>query len=219
MNPEDFKINMRLEIGVVIGRKKEYLPVRIEEVAIKYMSISVPMWQGTVIPLHDGQQVTLRIFHRFSYYGFDTVIVGHKLEPIPMLVVERPKTIQSLGQMRENVRIPVALPMRFRKLNDDNNNFSPNKAFTSNISAGGVLICTDVELKEGDEIWLELIINEDEVVSCRASVTRVATVAGAKPSGRVGVHYENMGRKERDILARYIFSKQREFIQRGLTEI
>ncbi len=218
MKPNDLKINMRLEAAVRINQETEYVPVRIEEIGTGYMAVSMPMWQGLIIPLHSGEQLCLRIFHRYSYYGFETTIVERKVEPVPMLIIKRPEELQSLGQMRENVRIPISLALRFRQLTSNDNDFSPHEAFTSNISAGGALICTDVPLERGVKLWLELSLGKGEFVCCQAVVKRVSILKGSKPSGRVAVKYSDIEENDRERIARFIFSKQREFIKRGITE-
>ncbi|MGI6435402.1 MAG: flagellar brake protein [Syntrophomonadaceae bacterium] len=218
MNPSDLKPNMRLEAGLLINQRMEYVPVRIEEISAEYMALSMPMWRGTLIPLRCGRRLSLRIFKRDSYYGFDTTVVERKLQPVPLLIVQCPQIILSLGQMREHVRISVVLPVRFRQLSGNNNDFSAYDAFTSNISAGGALLCTDIPLQKGQQLWVELHIPETEVICCQALIVRVFTEAGSIPRGRVGLKYIDIEEKDRDRMARYIFSKQREFIQKGLLE-
>lgn len=219
MNPSDLKLYMRLEAGVLINRILEYLPVRIEGIGSVHLALSVPMWRGALIPLHQGRRLSLRFFHRDGYYGFDTTIVERRAEPVPLLIVQRPRTIISMGQMREHVRVSAVLPVRFRQLSDNNNDFSAYNAFTSNISAGGALLCTDSPLQKGQELWLELYIPPSEMISCRALIVRVFSEAGSVPRGRVGLKYIEMGEKDRDRIAHYIFSKQREFIKKGLSDV
>lgn len=160
----------------------------------------------------------MRIFQHDSYYGFDTTIVDRKLQPVPVLIVHHPQKILALGQLRHHVRISAVLPVRFRQLSGNNNDFSAYDALTINISAGGALLCTDIPVKKGQELWLELFIPQTEVISCRAAIVRVFSEAGSAPRGRVAVQYEDIKEKHRDRIARYIFNKQRELIQKGLLE-
>lgn len=218
MNPSDLKPNMRLEAGLLINQRIEYLPVRIEEISAEYMALSMPMWRGTLIPLRRGERLSLRTFKHDSYYGFDATVVERKLQSVPLLIVQRPQIILYLGQMREHVRISTVLPVRFRQLSGNSNDFSAYEAFTSNISAGGALLCTDMPLQKGQKLWLELFIPQTEVICCQALIVRVFTAADSIPRGRVGLKYMDIDEKDRDRMARYIFSKQREFIQKGLLE-
>lgn len=209
---------MRLEVGLKIHQQLEYLPVRVEEISAEYIALSMPMRQGALIPLRPGQRLSTRIFRCGSYYGFDTTIVDRKLQPVPVVIVHRPQKILALGQLRGDVRISAVLPVRFRLLSGNSNNFSPYEAFTINISAGGALLCTDNPLKKGQELWLELFIRPTEVVCCKATIVRVFTEVSSEPQGRVAIQYQDINEKDRDRIACYIFDKQREFIRKGLLE-
>lgn len=218
MKSSDLKLNMRLEIGIMINQRMEYVPVRVEELSSENLTLSMPMWQGSLIPMRRRDKLAVRMFFRDSYFGFETTVLERRLQPVPVIVVNRPERIQPVGQRRGHVRVEAALTVSFRLLSDNNNDFSAYLAQTINISAGGLLLATDIKLKTGQMLLLDLFLPEADGVSCKAKTVRVFTEADSPIKGRAGLQYEDISEKDRDKIARFVFSRQRELIKKGLLE-
>lgn len=218
MKSSDLKLNMRLEISVMINQRTEYVPVRVEELSPEYLTLSMPMWQGSLIPMRLRDKLAVRILFRDSYFGFKTTVIERRLKPVPVIVVERPQKIQPVEQRRGHVRVEAGLTLSLRLLSDNNNDFSACLAHTINISAGGLLLATDKKLKKGQMVLLDLFLPEAEVVSCKAKTVRVFSEADSPVKGRAGLQYEDISEKDRDKIARFVFSRQRELIKKGLLE-
>lgn len=217
MQVSDIKLNMRIDVQLILQDQIEYLPSRIEEITSQYYAISMPMKKGTLIPLRPGQKIRIRIKHRESFFGFDTVIAGRKINPVPLLIITRPQKLIQVEQRRKDVRIPITLPIRFRLLSENNNDFRAYDASTIDISAGGALICSDTRVKVGQDLLVELLLHQKETVSSKARAVRVFEDSSQTgPRGRIAVQYQDLPEKDRDRISKFIFNKQREFIQKGL---
>jgi c-di-GMP-binding flagellar brake protein YcgR len=218
MKSSDIKLNMRLEIGLLIKDQIEYLPARVEGMDAETLALSMPMWRGALIPVHPKQRLAVRIFYHGSYYGFDTAVIRRILKPLPLMAVYRPQVIQAVGQRRRHVRVHAALPVKFRLLSDNNNNFSAYEAQTVDISAGGVLLSTEIPVKPGQELLVQLFLPSSEVITCKAKTVRVFNQTGSLGKGQVALQFEDISEKDRDQIARFVFAMQRELIKKGLLE-
>lgn len=217
MRSSDLRLNMRLEVGISINQKLEYVPVRIEEVSRGYIALSMPMWQGALLPMHNKQRLQVRFLQKHSYFGFETRIVERRFLPVPVIVVERPLKVYPVEQHRRHVRVEADLEVRFRLLSDNNNDFSAHAAKTINISAGGILMASQTPLKVGQILFLELFLPE-EVVNCKAKTVRVFNGTDSLSKVRAGLQYQDIKENDRDKIARYVFARQRLLIKRGLLE-
>jgi c-di-GMP-binding flagellar brake protein YcgR len=218
MKSSDLRVNMRLEVGISINQRLEYVPVRIEEANEANIVLDMPMWQGSLLTMRRNQLIKVRLLHRDSYFGFETKVLDRRLKPVPVIVVERPSKIYPVEQRRGYVRIEADMEVRFRLLSDNNNDFSAHLAKTINISAGGMLIASDTPLRVGQILLLELYLPDAGVINCKAKTVRVYSEAESLLKGRVGLQYEDIKEKDRDKIARFVFARQRQLIKKGLLE-
>jgi len=215
MNNYDIKLNMRMEVEMLINHHTEYLPTRVEGIDAGSITLSIPMWQGSLIRVYPKQKLSVRTFYHGSYYGFDTTVVERRLQPLPLLVVDYPQRIQRVDQRRKYVRVDARLPVRFHLLSDNNNDFSAYEAYTVNISAGGLLLSTEVPIKKGQELLVQIYLPEAGV-TCKAKAVRVYKESDSLAKGRAALKYEDISEQDRDRIAGFVVTMQRELIKKGL---
>lgn len=215
MNPNNLKINQLVEIELNEGQKTEYLPSRIEEIKEDYLYISMPMRKGALLLMRLGQEIKVIIRYRNNTVGFLTKIVGRRREPIPYLIINKPDRIVPVNQKREYVRLNISLPVRFRIIDDENNN-TIEEGITIDISAGGMLFSTKAEVKNGQKIEMEITLALENKFFCQAHVIRIFEKE-ENNAVWVAVEYDDISEGHRDRIFKFIFEKQREWIKKGIT--
>lgn len=216
MKPEDLRINQLVEIELNEGDVSEYLPSRIEEIKEKYLYISMPMRKGALLPMRIGQEIQVMMRHRNSTVGFLTKIVGRRSGPLPYLIINKPERIVPVNQKREYVRLNVSLPVRFRVIDEEGSQIQ--EGVTIDISAGGVLLSTQTEVKAGQNIEIEIQLTPKNIFSSHAHVIRVFEKDKKdKNTTRVAIEYDGISEAHRDKIFKFIFEKQREWIKKGIT--
>lgn len=215
MNPNNLKINQLVEIELNEGNIVEYLPSRIEEIKEDYLYISMPMRKGILLPMRLGQEIKVIIRYKNSTVGFLTKVVGRRREPIPCLIINKPDHIVAINQKREYVRLNVSLPVRFRIIDNENNNMI-EEGITIDISAGGVLFSSKGEVKKGQKIEIEITLSLENTFSCQAHAIRIFEKEENNAIW-VAVEYNDISEADRDRIFKFIFEKQREWIKKGIT--
>lgn len=217
MRPEDIRLNQLLEIELQSG---ERLPSRIEENTAKYLYISMPIRQAVLLPLAVGEDI--RLIFRFKHATFACAcrVMGRRREPIPCLIVNRPESLERINQKREYVRLEVNLPLRFRIISGGDQ--SEKQAFiegvTFDLSAGGMLFTTAHPLQSGQEIKIELDLPDLEPIFAMGRVVRVFEPRLKGETRRIAVEFVDISDAQKDRIFKYIFSKQREWIKRGIVD-
>ena len=216
MKPEDLKINQLVEIELKEGDASEYLPSRIEEIKEKYLYISMPMRKGALLPMRIGQEIQVMMRHRNSTVGFLTKVVGRRGGSLPYLIITKPERIVPVNQKREYVRLNISLPVRFRVIDEEGSQIQ--EGVTIDISAGGILLSTQAEVKAGQKIEIEIALSPKNTFTCQAHVIRVFEKDKKdKNTTRVAIEYDGINEAHRDKIFKFIFEKQREWIKKGIT--
>jgi c-di-GMP-binding flagellar brake protein YcgR len=213
MNPNKLRVNQLIEIELTEGDETEYLPSRIEEIKEQYLYIAMPMRKGTLLPLSMGQEIKVIMRHKDSTVGFISKVVARRREPIPYLIIDKPERIVPVHQKREYVRLNVALPVRFRII-DEGEEAEIEEGLTIDISAGGALFTTKVVVQPEQKMKIEIQLLTKNIISCHARVVRIFETD--KQDIRVAIEYEDIREAERDRIFKFIFEKQREWIKKGL---
>ncbi|HWP98603.1 MAG TPA: flagellar brake domain-containing protein [Syntrophomonadaceae bacterium] len=219
MRVEDIKINQLIHVEFE-NKDHSYmrLPSRVEEVYGNYFVISMPMKQGSLIPLQVGQEITIVVNSKFGLFSAQTRILARHREPIPTLVVARPSEFVSMGQRRDYVRLEINLPVQFAlpALSGAGDELNYQEGTTCDISAGGILLITRVPLNPGQMIHLRFDLEEGEFIDCPGRVIRSMKDSLWGKNFGAGVEFINLANGQKDKIFRFVFSKQREWLQKGL---
>lgn len=215
MKVEDIKINQLIEIEVEFNSFSQYLPSRVEGIDDKYLHIAAPIYKGGIVPLRGNQEIKVCFIYEGNFFVFYTKIVDRKREPIPLLIVEKPRKLNKI-QRRGFVRLPVRLPFYFKVL-PDGEEFE--ESMTLDISGGGVKFITSTSLHTDQLLEIELGLLEGAPICCKARVVRVANHDGENERGfEVAVEYEDITEGQRDRIFAYIFAVQRKWLKKGLLD-
>ncbi len=216
MRADILKVNQLIDIEIDNSDMiRERYPSRVEEIRKSHVIVSMPMKHGVLMPLQTGQEVSIVISGKSGFFAGRTRIVSRERNPIPVLVLDMPEELVKADQRRNYVRLGIALPVEF-SLNDTNREPQVEKGTTSDISGGGVSIISTVNLDLGDNIDLRLFLGKEDIIECRAEVIRTQRDPVKSRIFWAGVKFLDISEKQRDRIFNFIFSKQREWIQKGL---
>lgn len=216
MQAEDLRINQLIEISVdEESSNYKFLASRIEEVTKDHLHVAVPMKKGELLPLRVRQHLNVNISFKGKSYMFKTIIVNRRLDPFPILVINKPTKFTEI-QRRQWVRVPTKLVLRFREIGSGQN-IEPYIGETLDISGGGLLFITHDPVEAEQLIELEIGLPGRTPLFCKAKIIRV--VEKPKKEGgtsKVILEYTEISEGQRDRIVSYIFEKQREWIRKGL---
>lgn len=214
MTVEQIKINQLIELEVELNPDNVlHLASRIEGMDNEYIYISVPMYRGEVVPLHIGHNLKIYFTDKDMSFAFVTSVAGRNWQNIPLLVIKKPKKIVKI-QRRNFMRLRINLKVKLRTADLDGDF---NSGETIDISGGGLLISTAEPVQKGQIFEIELMLPERKSIFCRARVVRILEAA-VKPGdkNKVALEYCEISENQRDKIIKFIFTKQRELIRKGL---
>ncbi len=218
---ENLRINQLMDIVIEGDTFREYYPVRIENIDEQSLFIGMPMKQGGIIRLQIGQEIRCVFRNGNQYYTFSTIVTGLIKNPIPMLITDRPTQLSKINQKRAYVRIEVVLPIEYRLLGDSDDDLENDreifyKGQTVNVSAGGVLLSTDVRLEPRQLMEIKLYIPNYDPFCSKARVLRIFDkVDFRRKNIWAAIQYMEISDAKRDKLFNYIFEKERELINKA----
>lgn len=215
MKLEDIKNNqiVRIEIELQDG-SWERLSSRIERMSKEHLVIAVPHKNGIRVPLRPGLEVRLIFTTQSGMFGSVVRILGRQLEPFPGLTTSLPRVFSSVAQRREHVRLETAQPLLYGALSSDGDK-ELQPGTTVDLSGGGVFFISKFSSELGQILVINLPLG-GEYVRCQGRVVRCAIEGAGGKSYGIGVKFIDMNEQNREKIVRFIFSKQREWMKKGL---
>lgn len=181
--------------------------------------ITIPMSNKTQATLILGQEVEITFFRDEAKFIFRARVIEHlKNENVDLLKLNRISPITRI-QRRNYYRLKITLPIFIRLLNYYSNQ-DPNlegwlKAYTLNLSGGGVKISFDRNLEEESLLECKLKINDEDLI-LKGKVVRCQLVE-KDPIIRyeIGIAFIDITEYQRDLIIRFIFEEQRKLRKKG----
>lgn len=207
-----FNINGKLEIVWSDG----YYKSDIQDLTDQYIAISIPIKDGQYIPLRQGEQLeVLYFYNKEEMYKFYTVVVGRKVDKVPVILLEFPKELIKI-QRRKFVRVPIVCAIDLSKIENGNidsdvkklveKNQALIKAVMVDLSGGGMRIKIKNELKLDDSIIAYIPLDSGEV-AIKGEVVRVEK--DEEKRYVCGINFVDLEEKVQDKIIRYIFQIMR----------
>lgn len=181
--------------------------------------ITAPMLQGNQMILSIGQKVEIIFFREKGQFIFEAEVIDRfKKENINLLKLNVVSSIKRI-QRRNYYRLKITLPIYIRSLTDgseeNQNSEKWFKAYTLDISGGGVKISIDRSLEKGSLLECKLKINDEDLV-LKGKVVR-CQLAETDPIIRyeIGMSFVDITEYQRDLIIRFIFEEQRKLRKKG----
>ncbi len=209
------EINKIVEVCVEGESGVETYPTRVEDVADESVTVAAPLDNGSVVPLRQGQMVSLEYWDtdpkREGRYSAKFCIIRRYVEgSLPMLDLE-PLGVWSRIQERDFVRVDVSLDAHFVVYAGDYPQGS-RPCRVSSLSGGGLLLVVEESLPL-DTCLLVVLYLDSGTVRLGGKVVRVETTEFGIGHG---VSFGDIDDKARQEIIQYVFRRQLESRRKGL---
>lgn len=187
----------------------------IQDLTNEYIGISVPVFQGRYLPVRKGERVEVLYYLDKDIYGFNTVVLGKKIDKVYIVLLAHPKKVK-IVQRRNYVRILISLEVTCaivdKEKDMNNNQYEFFNATTLDLSGGGVSIVSDRSFRYADQIMVTIPL-PGESITLIGKVVRV----NKKEDGKniYGLSYLNVDNATRDRLISFIFQKMRDSMRKS----
>lgn len=212
------KIGQRIEI-IEIGDneidKEAVYNSRIEDIKENEISIALPIDYRLcpIIPAR-AERIRGRIVESSSAYEFTATYKNIANIPIPVWVIEISDTVEKC-QNREFVRVKLQIPLKITPTLEDGSRAKSFKTTSIDLSGNGLSFITQQEIPLGSKLILE--------TSSIAAIGRISIFIEVKRCFLakdnyyvIGSKFVNLPRITQNKLVKYLFTKQREIIAKGV---
>lgn len=230
MEISDLKTGIKLEIELENDSHQEGSGKLISKLQVKKkgsLMIDAPFSGALINPLHTGIGINVYFTKRSSaqidLYRFKARVTGReRAGKLLLLQIVAESDIQMV-QRRQFYRLECTLPVRYRLVGekdcrkgiDTGTEFF--KAYTKDISGGGVCVNTEEKLEISRIIECEVFLQEDNPVRFYGNIVRTETNApDSKYKYLAGVAFRKIEDKDREAIIRFIFEQQRKLRKKGL---
>jgi len=205
-------LGLAVELDVSEGEYKGKYRTRIEEVGESILVVGAPFKEREVVPLREGTKVTLTFWDESAAYSFEGKILQRIAVPIPMLVLELPRSVAKV-QRRNFVRVPALYPLSFRSVTKEGLS-DTQQGTLLDLSGGGMRFLTKNHLESNALIFVQLSLPKGDL----QTPVRVRRAVKIEDSNRytVSVEFHDISERERDQIITCVFDIQRTMRKKGL---
>jgi c-di-GMP-binding flagellar brake protein YcgR len=178
--------------------------------------ITMPMLKGEPVVLSIGQRIRINFFRERGQFYFEAEVIDRqRTETVHLIRLKQTSPIHRL-QRRSFYRLKINLPVLFRLIEQGPEQPDYMKAYTADISGGGVRLLTDEKLEPGQQVECRIPIGERDFLELKGLVVRVVPCVEGNYKFEVGVKFVDILEAERDRLIQFIFQQQRRLKAKGL---
>lgn len=220
MSIDELKINQLIEIEFQESKHSRLrMPSRIEGVNGNHLVISMPTQQGRLIPIAVGREITIIVADQQGLFGGEARVKARYREPLPVLVVDKPRQFVRMEQRRDYVRLPISLPVHYTLVTEEKPVEEPvwREGTSRDLSAGGIFLISRTSMQTGQIVKLSFHLGDEEAINCRGRVVRnIPDILGDGKEFGAGIKFTSIKEAQEEKIFRFVFSKQREWLQKGL---
>ncbi|AEE96075.1 type IV pilus assembly PilZ [Mahella australiensis 50-1 BON] len=222
-NDYDLNVGERIELEVEDdnGVKTTYISQVYNVLDQNHIVIAGPIKKGKIVLLSVGQPLGVIYYRSDGCYRICAKITQRLKMDKDVYIY----TIEAMGareriQRRNYYRLGIVLPVQFRKMTEsgDKNQFALHKAYTLDISGGGMRITVSkrIPIKERDLLQCHILLDDDVKLEVKGIVVRIAGANNDSDTNEIGVEFQDISNQVRDKLISFIFKQQLKFLQKGL---
>ncbi len=179
--------------------------------------ISGPIYKSRLVYVRRNEKVRIIcVVEDRGKYQFDAEVLNAKYEGVYKLKIRRISQITK-HQLRKYFRLDISIPVTkyFTIMEDDEEKDLEEKCRTKDISGGGMKLYTNYKHKVGDMITCEFKVDE-HLITTKAKIVRVERVDTFEFDFALGIEFVDLEERDRDRIIKFLFSKQRELIEKGM---
>ncbi|WP_138202606.1 flagellar brake protein [Haloimpatiens lingqiaonensis] len=169
MGKLEIKINNKIKISAEDGDYSS----NIQDVGSEHISISIPVRQGSYLALREGDLVEGIYYQGSELYKFKSKVLKRENNGVPIIDIEKPINYTKI-QRRNYVRVDCIKEVYYTLLDKELKNshlekfFMRNKnklekAIITDLSGGGCRLKLFRKLELGDNIFLNISLENDEM--------------------------------------------------------
>jgi len=191
---------------------KTWFNSSIQDLRPETFSITTPYLKERPLMVFRGDPVEVRFFKGDCSYQFETTVTGEAKDNIRLLRLAYPEQITRI-QQRMHVRLPVALDVNYVPVKRDvgaKESLGFTRASSIDISGGGMKLAVRQPVGEKELLLLKFHLplkNKPESLELAARVIRCTLIDMKTKIYHLGLKYENINRRQQDIIVRFIFEK------------
>lgn len=197
---------------IVVARidSNDWYTSQIQDMDPDSIYIALPYSQAFPLILQVAEQVQVHYTAKGAGFRFVTKVTGIKNEQIPLYRLNQPLAVTRV-QMRDHVRIPVCLDVKYIPCEDHEEPVEFINTCTRDLSAGGLQLVTRTPLTPGTKLCLRFALDFDDKrleYNVRGLVVRVGTEEiGGLAIQTAGIKFVNLNKREQDKITGYVFIK------------
>ena len=250
MQKDNITIGDRIELTQTkstLNRKlsdNKYASQLLDYDGIRTFKISVPLFEGRVVPLDVGDEYQLCFFTSKGMYRCRAKVIRRYMEMKIHILEMRMITGLTKFQRRQFFRLDCFLDFQYRIISEeekalrdliDRNEFSDeavranfekklidmnhewNEAKISDISGGGIRFQCTGEIKQQMTLEFKLPLKENnriQMIQCMASVIEVFPGMGQNQESTVRCQFEGLDKQTQEKIIKYIFEEQKRRIRK-----
>ncbi|MGL5152459.1 MAG: flagellar brake protein [Clostridium sp.] len=204
---------LKLEINqkIEVIKDEEAFKSVIQDVTDDGYSINIPVNNGVYLPLHNGEECELMVYTEDGgCFKFKGKIIERRIESsLYLYKITLPYNIKKI-QRRDFVRVKAVEYTFYSKItNDEELNWK--KGIIVDLSGGGMKLKIDDEATVGDDIRVNIIINEDKF-NVVGKVVRLDRTEDKQ--FMCGIQFVDVTERDRDKIVSKVFQLMRK--QRGV---
>ncbi|KYH35618.1 flagellar protein YcgR [Clostridium tepidiprofundi DSM 19306] len=211
-----FLLNNKIEIFW----NGKYYKSSIQDITDEYIGISIPTYEGALVPFSRGDKLDVIYYGDKNIYKFYSVVAGRKINRIPIILLSIPNEYRKV-QRRRYVRVPYVKYINFSKVSEKISNMSILKGYLENeqnvkkgivvdISGGGIRIKISEEISLGDNLVVMLPLDDENII-LKCKTVRV-DFDGDKYD--CGLTFVDMDDAIREKIIKFIFKLMREHMRK-----
>lgn len=216
----EFLINGKIEIEMEDGIYKS----NIQDITDEYVGISIPVSNGTYLPLGRKEKITGVYYYDKDIYRFQTTVLGRKVDKILIIMIQKPETLTKI-QRRNFVRVPFMMNVYCAQItreksieNMNNNQIEFFEAYSLDISGGGTRLAVNRDLEKkvhyGDILMVTIPL-ETENLTIKARVVRIEKDR-KNPKIIYGTNFLELDKPARETIIRLVFNIMRDQMKNGV---
>lgn len=213
-----FKIGDRIQIVPKNREKKHEYISQIAGIYDGYMDVLNPIYKSSLVYFRNDELLSVVIPKKEAVYEFKSKVTERSFGKVSLL---RLKILSELNrvQRRDYYRLKITRTIELKKINtnkkeEENNGYY--EGILADISGGGVLFFSKLELNLNDLIKLKISLDENKTFELNGIIKRKEFNIEKSFLYEYGAEFKNMKRIDRDILIKFIYDEQRKLLKRGL---
>jgi c-di-GMP-binding flagellar brake protein YcgR len=213
---EKLKIRQRVLLNIPEGQYPgNYYSIVENLISGEIIVVASPTIEDNSTLVNVGEKVNLFYWDSMAQYAFEAKVIDKKDGSRPTITLEKCSEEQRM-QRRSFFRVQARLRVVF-SIDREGAETEPREyeGQTLNVSGGGMLLATNIELEVGNSLPLKLYLTDKEYITSTGRVERIEYL-GVKHLYRAGIVFCAIYENDRDKIIAYVFTKEIELRKKGL---